>query len=82
MAYQPSSIKAEKLEWLEKFEALMADIYFSWKGTLILTGHFNIDILNSCKGSTKRYRDIFHMRLLQQHVTNQERQNSYRSSLQ
>ena len=27
VAYQPSSIKAEKLEWLEKFEQLMTDIY-------------------------------------------------------
>ena len=29
IAYQPSSIKAEKLEWLEIFEALMTDIYTS-----------------------------------------------------
>ena len=60
----------------------MTDSYFCWKGTLILTGGFNTDILNSCKESTKRYRNIFHMRLLQQHVTNQERKNSYQPSLQ
>ena len=50
IAYQPSSIEAEKLEWLEKFEALMTDIYTPWKGALILTGDSNIDLLNSCKG--------------------------------
>ena len=29
VAYQPSSIEAEKLEWLKKFEALVTDIYTS-----------------------------------------------------
>ena len=69
IAYQPSSVDAENLKWLEKFEALMTDIYTSWKGTLILTGDFNIDLVHSCKESTKRYKDILHMFSLQQHVT-------------
>ena len=69
VAYQPGSIKAEKLEWLEKSEALMTDINTFWNGTLILTGDFNIDLLKSFKESTKRYKDILHMFSLQQHVT-------------
>ena len=74
IAYQPSSIEAEKLEWLEKFEAFMTDIYTSWNGILILAGDFNIDLLNSCKESTKRYKDILRMCSLQQHVTKPTRQ--------
>ena len=31
----------------------MIDIYTSWNGTLILTGDFNIDLLNSCKNRLK-----------------------------
>ena len=34
-AYQSSSIEAEKLEWLENFEALMTDIYTSWNEKLL-----------------------------------------------
>ena len=70
VAYQPgSSIKAEKLECLEKFEALMTDINTFWNVTLILTGDFNIDLLKSFKESTKSYEDILHMFSLQQHAT-------------
>ena len=53
----------------------MTDIYTSWNGTLILTGDFNIDLLNSCKESTKRYTDILHMFSLQQHVTKPPRKS-------
>ena len=66
VAYQPSSIEAENLEWLEKFEPLMTNIYTSQNGTLISTGDFNIDVLNNCKESTKSYKDILHMFSLQQ----------------
>ena len=69
IAYQPSSIGTEKLEWLEKFEALMTNIYTSWNGIFILTGDFNIDLLNSYKESTKRYKYILLMCSLQQDVT-------------
>ena len=44
----------------------MTDIYTSWNATLILTCDFNMDLLNSCKESTKRYKDILHMFSLQQ----------------
>ena len=55
----------------------MTDISTSWNGTLILTSDFNIDllILNSCKESTKRYKDILHMLSLQQHVTKPTRKS-------
>ena len=69
LAYQSSSVKAEKLQWLEKYEALLTDIYAFRNGTLILTGDFNIDLLNSCKELTKRYGDILCSFSLQQHVT-------------
>ena len=32
----------------------MTDIHTSWNATLTLIGDFNIDLLNSCKESTKR----------------------------
>ena len=35
---------------------------------IILTGDFNIDLLNSFKESAKRYKDTLHMFSLQQHV--------------
>ena len=54
VAYQPRLIEEEKLDWFEKFEALMTDIHTSWNATLTLTDDFNIDLLNSCKESTKR----------------------------
>ena len=47
----------------------MTDIYISWNSTLILTSEFNIGLLNNCKESTKRYKDILHMFSLQQNVT-------------
>ena len=47
----------------------MTDIYTSWNSTLILTSEFNIGLLNNCKESTKRYKDILHMFSLQQNVT-------------
>ena len=75
VTYQTSSAEAEKLEWLEKFEALMTDIYTSWNGILILTGDFNIDLLNSCKESTKRCSSHVFVTTTRD-KTNQERQNS------
>ena len=53
----------------------MIDIYTSWNNTLILTSDFDIDLLNSCKESTKRYKDILHMFSLQQHVTKPTRKS-------
>ena len=31
VAYQPSSSEIEKMEWLENFENLLADVYLKWR---------------------------------------------------
>ena len=40
VAYQPSSNEIEKLEWLENFENLLAEVYLKWKGIFTITGDF------------------------------------------
>ena len=75
VAYQPSSNKIEKLEWLENFENLLADVYLKWKGVFIITGDFNIDLLGEPKGSTRRYKNLLHTFSLHQHITKATRNN-------
>ena len=41
IAYQPSTNEVEKLDWLENFENLLADVYLKWKGVFIVTGGFS-----------------------------------------
>ena len=67
--YQPSSIEVEKLEWLEKFEHFLGNIYTTWNGVLIVTGNFNISLLSHQNESTNRYKNILYTFSLQQHVT-------------
>ena len=67
--YQPSSIEVEKLEWLEKFEQFLANIYTTWNVVLILNGDFNINLLSHQNESTNRCKNILHTFSLQQHVT-------------
>ena len=50
--YQPSSIEVEKLEWLEKFEQFLANIYTTSCGVLIVTGDFNVNLLSHQNEST------------------------------
>ena len=59
--YQPSSIEIEKLEWLEKFEQFLANLYTTWNGVLIITGDFNINLLSHQNESTNRYKNILHI---------------------
>ena len=72
--YQPTS--SEKLEWLEKFDQFLANIYIyiytTWNGVLIVTGDFNINLLSN-KMNLQTYRNILHTFSLQQHVTWQEK---------
>ena len=70
--YQPTS--SEKLEWLEKFDQFLANIYIytTWNGFLIVTGDFNINLLSN-KMNLQTYRNILHTFSLQQHVTWQEK---------
>ena len=44
VAYQPSSNEIWKLELLENFKNLLADVYLKWRGVFIVTGDFNIDL--------------------------------------
>lgn len=69
MAYQPSSNEKERLEWLEKFENLRAEVYTKWQSVLILTGDFTFDLLVESRESTKRYRDILQTFSLHQHLS-------------
>ena len=55
-AYHPSSNETEKLEWLENFENLLADVYLTWKGVFIVTVDFNIDLIGELKESPQRYK--------------------------
>ena len=71
--YQPSSIEVEKLEWLEKFEQFLANIYTTWNGVLIVTGDFNINLLSHQNESTDRYKNILHTFSCQPHVTKTKR---------
>ena len=66
--YQPSSIEVEKLEWLEKFEQFLANLYTTWNGVLIITGDVNINLLSHQNESKNRYKSILHTFFLQQHV--------------
>ena len=75
VAYQPSSNEIEKLEWLENFENLLADVYLKWKGVFIFTDDFNIDLLGDPKESTQRYKNLLLTFSLHQHVTKATRKN-------
>ena len=80
VAYQPSSNEIEKLEWLENFENLLADVYLKWKGVFIVTGDFNIDLLGEPKESTRRYKNLLYTFSLDQRITKATRKNKiYRS---
>ena len=65
--YQPSSIEAEKLTWLDKFDSLLNKISLKWYGTVIITGDFNIDLLRDTE-STQRYKAILESYSFTQHI--------------
>ena len=75
VVYQPSSNEAEKLEWLHKFEQVLSEVYTKWDGIIILAGDFNIDLLNECKESQRRYKDILHSFSMRQHITKPTRKS-------
>ena len=75
VAYQPSSNEIEKLEWLEHFENLLADVYLKCKCVFIVTGDCNIDLLGEPKESTRRYKNLLHTLSLHQHITKATRKN-------
>ena len=75
VAYQPSSNEIKRLESLENFENLLADVYLKWNHVFIVTGDFNIDLLGEPKESTWRYKNLLHTFSLQQHTTKATRKN-------
>ena len=77
VAYEPSSNEIEKLECLENFENLLADVYLKWKGVFIVIGDFNIDLLGEAKESTLRYKNLLHTFSLHQHITKTTRKTRH-----
>ena len=75
IAYQPISNEIEKLEWLENFENLLADVYLKWKSVFIVTGDFNIYLLGEPKESTRRYKNLLNIFSLYQHIIKTTRKN-------
>ena len=57
---QQSSVEVEKLKWLETFKLFLANTHTTRSGILILTGDFNINLLNHQNESTDRYKNILH----------------------
>ena len=62
MAYQPCSNKARKLGCPDKFEVLLANVYATWNGALIVN-----------QESVERCNNILYTISLKQHVTNETR---------
>ena len=67
--YQPNFKEKEKLQWLDQFETVIAEICTKWSGIIILTGDMNIDLIGQEKESTKRYKELLSSYNLFQHVT-------------
>ena len=75
VTYHLSSNEIEKLEWLENFENLLADVYLKWKGVFIVIGDFNISLLGEPKESTRRYNNLLYNFPLHQHIIKATRKN-------
>jgi len=74
--YQPSQVENLKNDWLDKFENDLQNVSMNWDGVVIITGDFNIDLINSESVSTKRYKDILETFSLLQHVSYPTRNGS------
>ena len=72
LAYQPCSNKARKLGCPDKFEVLLANVYATWNGALIVTKDFNMNLLGN-QESVERCNNILYTISLKQHVTNETR---------
>ena len=67
--YQPSSIEHEKREWLDHFEEIIAHASLKWNGVTIVTGDFNIDLIDGDKITVNKYNHILDAYGLTQHVS-------------
>lgn len=47
VAYQPNFTHQEKAEWLDNFDRIIGNATLDWSGNVVITGDFNIDILQN-----------------------------------
>ena len=73
--YQPSSIESVKRDWLERFDRVLMNLMWNWDGIIILTGDFNIDLINGDRITASKYKDILDSYGLYQHITSPTRLN-------
>ena len=73
--YQPSSIESVKRDWLERFDRVLINLMRNWDGIIILTGDFNIDLINGDRITASKYKDILDSYGLYQHITSPTRLN-------
>ena len=71
--YQPSSVETEKRDWCEKLDNLLSQIYVKWDGIIILTGDFNIDLLNGDPTTKSKYLNILKAFELKQQISDPTR---------
>ena len=67
--------KAVKLERLEKFQLLVADVYATWSNVLVVAGDFNISLLGNPE-LDKKYTSYLLIVTTRDH-DDQKRQNTY-----
>ena len=67
--YQPSSIEHDKKEWLDHFEGIITHASLKWNGVTLVTGDFNIDLIDGDKITVNKYNDILDTYGLTQHIS-------------
>ena len=73
--YQPNFDAQSQHTWLSKFDKLLNEILSSWSGQIVITGDFNINLLNQ-SAVTQHYADILESHNLIQHVKKATRKNT------
>ena len=67
--YQPSSVEADKRDWIQKFDALLSYVFTIWSGPIVITGDTNIDFLKKECITVNSYKNTLEHLGLVQHVT-------------
>ena len=67
--YQPSSIEHEKRERLDHFEEIIAHVPLNWNGVTIVTGDFNIDLIDGDKITVNKDNNILDAYRLTQYIS-------------
>ena len=73
--YQPSSMTAEKMVWLKKFDDIISHIMIYHDGPIIITGDLNIDLMKSTVIS-RLYHEMLDTYNLKQHITKPTRKDT------